>query len=182
MVPRPRDDGTYRRTAFGRAWADVDGSGCRRRADVLYRDVDRSRPFTTRISGRCSHEMTAGTWRDPYTGERRTFSNLRDSRQAQLIPVDHTVALAVMWRYGARSWSSQDRLIAANYLDNLVPTSSRANAAKGGKDAASWRPSRYGQCSFATRYITIKTRYRLGLDTSEKGALRQMLATCADDA
>jgi hypothetical protein len=31
VVPRPRDDGTYRRTAFGRAWADVDLNGCRQR-------------------------------------------------------------------------------------------------------------------------------------------------------
>ena len=26
VVPRPRDDGTYRRAAFGRAWADVDAN------------------------------------------------------------------------------------------------------------------------------------------------------------
>ena len=31
VVPRPRDDGTYRRAAFGRAWADVEKSGCRQR-------------------------------------------------------------------------------------------------------------------------------------------------------
>ena len=31
VVPRPRDDGTYRRAYFGRAWADTDQSGCRQR-------------------------------------------------------------------------------------------------------------------------------------------------------
>ena len=30
VVPRPRDDGTYRRAAFGRAWADVDRIGAAR--------------------------------------------------------------------------------------------------------------------------------------------------------
>src|SRR3954447_9498859 len=69
VVPRPREDGTYRRAYFGQTWADTDGSHCRQRADVLYRDVDRSRTFTTRRSGRCAHEMVAGTWKDPYTGE-----------------------------------------------------------------------------------------------------------------
>jgi hypothetical protein len=90
VVPRPRDDGSYRRSAFGRAWVDVDANGCRQRADSLWRDADRSRPFTVRTSGRCTHEMASGTWRDPYTGQSRTFTNLRDSRQAQDLPVDHT--------------------------------------------------------------------------------------------
>ena len=181
VVPRPRDDGTYRRAAFGRAWADVDLNGCRQRADSLWRTADRSKPFTVRTSGRCTHEMTSGTWRDPYTGQSRTFTNLRDPRQAQDLPVDHTVALAVFWRYGANRWTDQQRLNAANDLDNLVPTSAKVNSSKGGLDAASWRPPKYGQCGFATRYVTIKGRYHLGVDTSEKAALRQMLATCTRD-
>jgi hypothetical protein len=47
-----------------------------------------------------------------------------------------------------------------------------------GLDAAAWRPPKVGQCSYATRYVIIKARYRLGVDSSEKTALRQMLATC----
>ena len=35
VVPRPRDDGTYRRAYFGKPWADIEHSGCRQRADVL---------------------------------------------------------------------------------------------------------------------------------------------------
>lgn len=179
VVPRPQDDGTYRRAYFGRAWVDTDQSGCRQRADVLYRDVDRSRAYTTRRSGRCTHEMVAGTWKDPYSGGTRNFANLRDSKQAQQIPVDHTLSLAAMWRYGAKNWTDQERLIAANDLDNLVPTTEQMNAAKGGKDAASWRPPRYGQCGFASRYVKIKMRYNLPVDASEKAALRQMLTTCS---
>lgn len=90
VVPRPRDDGTYRRAAFGRPWADTDGNSCRQRADSLWRAVDRSQPFNVRTSGRCTHEMVSGTWRDPYTGQTRTFTNLRDPRQAQDLPIDHT--------------------------------------------------------------------------------------------
>ena len=90
VVPRPRDDGTYRRAAFGRAWADTDANLCRQRADVLARDADRSRPSTVRTSGSCTHEMTSGTWHDAYTGQSMIFTNLRDPHQAQAIPVDHT--------------------------------------------------------------------------------------------
>ena len=92
--------------------------------------------------------------------------------------MDHTVALAVFWRYGAKGWTDQQRLVAANDLDNLVPTSGTVNSSKGGLDAASWRPPKVAQCGFATRYVTIKARYKLGVDNSEKTALRQMLATC----
>ena len=178
LIPRPQDDGSYRRAYFGPAWADTDHSGCRQRADVLYRDVDRSQPYTTRRSGRCAHEMVAGTWKDPYSGEMRTFANLRDTKQAQQIPIDHTLSLAAMWRYGAKDWTDQQRSVAANDLDNLVPTTERMNAAKGGKDAASWRPPRFGQCGFARRYVIIKKRYSLPVDVSERAALRQMLVTC----
>ncbi len=83
VVPRPRDDGTYRRAAFGRAWADVDANRCRQRADVMARDADRSRPFTVRTAGSCTHEMTSGTWHDAYTGQSMIFTNLRDPHQAQ---------------------------------------------------------------------------------------------------
>ena len=86
--------------------------------------------------------------------------------------------MAVFWRYGANRWTDQQRLIAANDLDNLVVTSAKVNSSKGGHDAASWRRPKVGQCGFATRYVTIKARYGLGVDVSERAALRQMLATC----
>lgn len=70
--------------------------------------------------------------------------------------------------------------MAANDLTNLVVTSGTVNSSKGGLDAAAWRPPKAGQCTFAARYVTIKARYRLGVDTSEKTALRQMLAACPD--
>jgi hypothetical protein len=60
----------------------------------------------------------------------------------------------------------------------LQPTSQRANAAKGGDDDASWRPRKAGQCAFATNYITIKKRYQLPVDRSEKRALTEMLQSC----
>lgn len=88
--------------------------------------------------------------------------------------------MAVLWRYGAKDWTDQQRLMAANDLTNLVVTSGTVNSSKGGLDAAAWRPPKAGQCTFAARYVTIKARYRLGVDTSEKTALRQMLAACPD--
>lgn len=89
VVTRPVDDGTYRRAAFGPAWSDVDGNHCRQRSDALFQTLDRSQPYIVRRQGRCGHDVVAGTWTDPYTGRRMTFTNLHDPVQARAIPVDH---------------------------------------------------------------------------------------------
>ncbi len=178
VVTRPADDGTYRRAAFGPAWSDVDGNHCRQRSDALFWTLDRSQPYVVRQQGRCGHDVVAGTWTDPYTGRRMTFTNLHDPAQARAIPVDHRVSLASAWRYGASSWSDQKRLRFANDLENLQPTTERANSAKGGDDAASWRPRQAGQCEFASAYVATKKRYELPVDRSEKRALTEMLQHC----
>lgn len=79
VVTRPVDDHTYRRAAFGPAWSDVDGNHCRQRSDALFRTLDRSQPYVVRRQGRCSHDVVAGTWTDPYTGQKMTFTNLHDA-------------------------------------------------------------------------------------------------------
>ena len=178
VVVRPVDDDTYRRAAFGPAWSDVDRNHCRQRVDVLFRTLQRSQPHTVRQRGRCAHDVVAGTWIDSYTGQTMTFTDLHDAAQARAIPVDHRVSLATAWRYGASRWNDRERLQFANDLDNLQPTTQRINAAKGGDDAASWRPPRAGQCDFATGYIATKKRYRLPVDRSEKRALTEMLRYC----
>lgn len=61
---------------------------------------------------------------------------------------------------------------------NLQPTSRAVNPAKGDRDAAAWRPRKPFQCAYATRYITVKAKYTLPVDWSEKVALADMLHTC----
>ncbi len=122
--------------------------------------------------------MVAGTWRDAYTGELLEFTDLRDSAQAQQIPIDHVVALALAHRYGARAWSPDRRREFANDLDNLQPAARLTNLSKSDDDAAAWRPAAPYQCAYATRYVTIKHRYALAVDLAEKRALQEMLTRC----
>lgn len=178
VVPRPPADPSYRRAAFGPAWADTDRDGCSQRLNALARAVDRSRPFTEVRRGRCRHDVIAGTWIDPYTGQAMTFTDVKDQQQAQQIPVDHAVALASVWRYGARDWTAERRLRFATDLMNLQPTSRAVNSAKSDRDAAAWRPRKPFQCAYATRYIAVKAKYTLPVDRSEKAALTDMLHTC----
>ena len=102
----------------------------------------------------------------------------QDQQQAQQIPVDHVVALASSWRYGARDWTDERRLQFATDLDNLQPTSRAANAAKSDNDAAAWRPKKPLQCAYDTRYVQVKAEYQLPVDRSEKAALQDMLNRC----
>ncbi len=168
----------YRRDAFGPTWADTDANGCNQRDDVLHRDVLRTEPFTAARQWSCDHDMVAGTWRDAYTGELITLSDAKAPDQAQSLQIDHLVALSVAWRDGADAWDDTQRLAFANDLRNLAPVAAATNKAKGGSDAAGWRPVRQAECGFAVRYITVKSDYSLVVDRAEKRALVDMLATC----
>lgn len=178
VVPRPAPAGDYRRAAFGDAWQDTDGNGCNQRDDVLFRDVVRSAPFTAGRQRDCTHDMLAGTWVDPYTGQVITLTDAKQPDQAQSVQIDHIVALSVAWRYGAATWSDARRLQYANDLRNLAAVGGRANRAKGGSDAAEWRPPRQAQCGYAVRYVLVKAAYALPVDTTEREALRGQLGTC----
>jgi hypothetical protein len=178
VIPRPVADSSYRRDAFGPRWADTDGNGCNTRDDVLFRDVDRSVPFDAAQQGSCDHDMLAGSWHDPYTGETLIATDLKDQQQAQSIQIEHVVALAVAWRYGARDWDEAARIEFANDQLNLLAVSGAVNRAKGGQNAAGWRPVRPFQCGYALRYVEVKAKWGLAVDNAEKSALAQMLATC----
>jgi hypothetical protein len=174
---RPRGTEGYRRDAFGSDWVDTDDNGCNQRDDVLLRDAV---PGTTRVQtqGACDHDVVAGTWHDPYTGRTLTFTDLKDLRQAEAIQIDHVVPLAEAWVSGARRWSRTRREVFANDLGELLAVDGPTNMSKGDGDPASWRPRRGYQCTYARRWISVKTRYRLEIDGSEKAALNQMLGLC----
>jgi Protein of unknown function (DUF1524) len=179
LVIRPRPVGTegYDRDAFGSDWVDTDDNGCNQRDDVLLRDAV---PGTTRVQqqGACDHDVLAGTWRDPYTGHTLRFTDLKNLSQAEAIQIDHVVPLAEAWVSGARGWSSDRRKVFANDLDELLAVDGPTNASKGDDDPAAWRPRKGYQCAYAKHWITVKLRYRLAVDPSEKAALEQMLGYC----
>jgi hypothetical protein len=180
IVDRSTEDPTYRRAAFGRSWADLDGDGCNTRDEVLLATVGRTQPYRAQRQGRCRADMVAGTWTDLYTGQSMTWSNLKDIRQAEAIPLDHIVSLAGSYRYGAKNWTPQHRIEFANDELNLTPTTAGMNRAKSDSDPASWTPPAPGRCAYATRYIAVKARWDLPVDREEKGALERLLRNCPE--
>jgi Protein of unknown function (DUF1524) len=179
LVVRPRPRGTegYVRDAFGSDWIDTDHDGCNQRDDVLLRDAVAGTTWVQQ-QGACDHDVLAGTWHDPYTGHTLTFTDLKDLRQAEAIQIDHVVPLAEAWVSGARGWSRERREQFANDLGELLAVDGPTNMSKGDGDPASWRPRKGYQCTYARRWIAIKTRYSLAVDSSEKAALAQMLGYC----
>ena len=176
---RPRPVGTegYVRDAFGSDWVDTDGNGCNQRDDVLLRDAV---PGTTRVAQQdaCDHDVLAGTWHDPYTGRTLRFTDLKDLGQAEAIQIDHIVPLAEAWVSGARQWSRDRREVFANDLDELLAVDGPTNMSKSDDDPAAWRPRQGYQCTYARHWISVKARYGLAVDPSEKAALRQLLGHC----
>jgi len=175
---RPRSSSGYRRAAFGDAWTDTDGNGCNQRDDVLLRDVVKSEPYRVGRQGGCDHDVLAGTWIDPYTGESITLTDAKQGSQAEKVQIDHIVPLSVAWRYGANTWTDARRLAFANDLRELVASGGASNQSKGGSDASQWQPVRAARCGYAVRYVAVKSAYALPTDATEKRALQDMLATC----
>lgn len=168
----------YARRAYGSAWADVDGNGCNQRDDVLLRDV-RPRTVRTARQGGCSHDVLAGTWVDPYTGAVIALRNLKIQAQAQAITIDHLVPLKEANRSGAAAWSPRKREMFANDLRNLVAVGGSVNSAKGDDDPARWMPPlKRSACAYLTAYVSVKTRWALSVDPSERRALVVGLRRC----
>jgi hypothetical protein len=176
VAPRRRPVG-YVRDAFGTPWLDIDGNGCNQRDDVLLRDAV---PGTVRFvrQGGCDHDVLAGTWVDPYTGQTLVFTDLKDPRQAEAIQIDHLVPLAEAWASGASRWDAGRRSQFANDLAELLAVDGPTNAGKGDDDPAAWRPRKAFQCPYAVRWIGTKSRWDLAVDRPERRALRQMLGYC----
>jgi hypothetical protein len=175
--PRNPQVATYVRAAFGDSWSDTDGNGCNQRDDVLLRDAV---PDTVTVGqqGACDHDVLAGRWIDPYTGASLAFDDLKDPRQAEAIQIDHVVPLAEAWRSGAARWNESRRRAFANDLTELLAVDGPTNASKGDGDPAAWRPRKSYQCTYAIRWITVKDRWHLTVDPSERRALGEMLDFC----
>ena len=162
----------YDRTAdFGPAWADVDHNGCDTRNDMLRRDLTRIKVRT----GTHGCVVIAGRYDEPYTGAEMTFSKA----QASEIQIDHLVPLHAAWMLGAFRWSPELRLAYANDPMVLISASGPANQDKGDRLADSWKPTNRGAwCAYAANTVAIHHKYVLPVTSSERSALKRMLATC----
>ncbi|NKR65355.1 DUF1524 domain-containing protein [Rhodococcus hoagii] len=171
----------YTRDQFGPAWTDdVDvqfgGNSCDTRNDILKRDL-------TNIvfrDGNCT--VQSGTLvNDPYTGKTIDFVRGKDTSSA--IQIEHVVALSDSWQKGAQQLSERERRNFANDPDNLIAVDGPANMAKGDGDAATWLPDNKAyRCTYVTKQVQVKAKYRLWVTQAEKDAITRVLGACDNSA
>lgn len=154
----------YNRDLFEH-WSDLDGNGCDTREDVLARDNQIP-------SQGCSSDK--GTWVSAYDGE--TTSDAGD------FDIDHMVPLAEAWGSGAYAWDSTKREAYANDMHpfSLIAVSASSNRSKSDRDPAEWLPENTAfRCAYTARWIAVKFRWRLTIDSAERNALASLLNSCS---
>jgi len=166
VVTAERGASTYNRAVQFGGWSDANGDCQNTRAEVLAAE---SRVPVTYFPGGCFVER--GKWFSTYDGAFRTHVSDVD--------VDHRVALAEAWVSGARSWSSTDRRRFTNDLGwagSLETVTHEANKAKTAHDPAEWLPPlASNRCTYVLKWIQVKYRWRLTVDSTEKAAMLNVL-------
>ena len=157
----------YERTKF-RHWTDADRDGCSTRNEVLLDEA------VTAPEQDANCRLTGGSWYSPYDDTYFTA--------ARALDIDHMVPLAEAWDSGASTWTAKEREAYANDLDDpraLIAVSATSNRSKADQDPATWMPPAGGyRCTYATDWITIKTRWNLTIDQTEQTALTDILDGC----
>lgn len=146
-------------------WSPVEGN-CNTRETVLARDGEG-------VESGADCYPTSGDWHSEYDGE--AFTEAGD------LDIDHVVPLAEAWRSGADEWSTAEREDFANDLEGpqLIAVSASSNRAKGDQDPTSWWPEEAGyRCTYAKMWVATKHRWELSLQSEEKAALTDELASC----
>lgn len=155
---------TYDRNLFPH-WITISGT-CNTRETVLKRDG-------VGVVTNSSCAAVSGSWFSPYDGA--TWTAASD------IDIDHMVPLAEAWTSGAWAWTTPERQAYANNLGGpeLWAVTDNVNQSKSDQDPATWQPPLPSfDCTYARAWIQVKWYWDLTVDTAEKTALGDMLATC----
>ncbi len=158
---------TYDRARFTH-WSD-DNRDCQdTRAEVLIAESRVTPRYTT--TRRCA--VLSGRWISPYDGATWTL--------ASDVDIDHRVALKEAWESGARSWTAADRQRFANDLGfgaTLEAVTDNVNSSKGDRDPAQWLPPlASNRCDYAIKWVQVKYRWRMTMDTAERNKLSSILS------
>ncbi len=160
----------YDRDLFSDGWGDI--GECDTRNYILRRDL---KSITWRSSPRCT--VATGILNDPYTAKKIYF--VRGVGTSNAVQVDHVVAVSDAWQKGAQKLSSSSRYAFYNDPLNLLAVDGPTNSQKSDSDAASWLPpNRKYWCSYVSRQIAVKYKYKLWVTSAEKSSMLRVLKTC----
>ncbi|MFF0015164.1 HNH endonuclease family protein [Streptomyces sp. NPDC005374] len=160
---------TENRTGYARdlfpTWITISGT-CNTREYILKRDG-------TNVVTDSACASTSGSWYSPYDGA--TWTAASD------VDIDHLVPLAEAWDSGASAWTTAQRQAFANDVTRpqLLAVTDNVNQSKGDQDPATWMPSLTSyRCTYVRAWVQVKYYYDLSVDSAEKTALTNYLASC----
>ena len=159
--------GYNREKKFG-TWRQKDG--CDTREAILIRDL------TNEVVNPDTCKVISGTFDDMYTPEDEN-AYVTD-KAISAIEIDHVVALSDAWQSGAGTpnYPQEERIKLANDPLNLQATSETNNDKKSDNDASGWLPPSEEQwCSYVTRQVLVKQRYKLWLKPAEHTRIEKVL-------
>jgi hypothetical protein len=160
----------YDRDLF-RHWIDADGDGCNTRREVLIQESQ----VAVSITGDC---QVSGQW--------ISLFDLVSTTDASTFDVDHMVPLKEAWDSGAHSWNTSTRTAFANdlgYPHSLIAVTARSNRSKSDRDPSQWLPPNSSfHCEYGYRWVAVKYRWSLSIDSEEALALGRLAAKCSDEA
>jgi len=160
----------YDRDLFSDGWGDI--GECDARNYILRRDL---KSITWRSSPRCT--VATGILNDPYTAKKIYF--VRGVGTSNAVQIDHVVAVSDAWQKGAQKLSSRLRYAFYNDPLNLLAVDGLTNQRKSDSDAASWLPpNKKYWCSYVSRQIGVKHKYKLWVTSAERSAMSRVLKTC----
>lgn len=165
----PESHTGYQRDLFT-LWIDADGDGCNTRAEVLMSESG----VSTSHTGTCT--ISTGKWFSSYDGVWLTVASQLD--------IDHFVPLSEAWKSGAYRWDASTRKAFANdlaYSASLIAVSATTNRSKGDQDPAAWMPPNSGfACTYVSTWVSVKYRWSLTVDASERSAISRVLGGCGN--
>ena len=160
----------YSRSLFSDGWGDI--GYCDTRNYILKRDL---RSITWRSGENCI--VATGVLQDPYTGA--TINFVRGVRTSLAVQIDHIVAVSDAWQKGAQQMTSANRYNFYNDPLNLLAVDGPTNESKGDGDAATWLPpNKSFRCTYVSRQIAVKAKYKLWVTSAEKDAMSRVLISC----
>lgn len=160
----------YDRDLFSDGWGNI--GDCDARNYILRRDL---KSITWRSSPRCT--VATGILNDPYTAKKIYF--VRGVSTSNAVQIDHVVAVSDAWQKGAQQLSSSQRYSFYNDPLNLLAVDGPTNQQKSDSDAASWLPpNKKYRCSYVSRQIAVKYKYKLWVTSAERDSMRRVLKTC----
>ncbi len=120
--------------------------------------------------------VTAGRWRSFYDGKTYTL--------ASQLQIDHMVPVAEAWGSGARRWTQARRVafyndLGVGYALNAMP--SALNQSKQARGPESWMPP-VNRCRYIEIWASMKHRWRLSVDPTERAALLRYADRCPTTA